>query len=533
MANNLSIPTIERSKVADNSLTPRWLEWIDGVCERIGDAINPILVKEARQALKSRQFIVTFSILLLAALAWTIIGSLSMMPQIYTSPSAPRMLTGYYFVLAVPMLLVVPMAAYRSLESEIEDGTLELLSISALGPWQIVLGKLASAMLQMALYFVALFPCVAYAYNLRGVDLPTTLLILGILLVSALILTIGSLFMAAISSSRSGRITSLFVIAATLLVAQWWLGLVVIDLITNGNPLSSDELVFALAATVAISVSVGTLLLTAAAAQLTPESENRSTKIRLAMLQIGGVLVGVELLAILTLGRNAIDWIVIFSLGVSLLWAVVGSMMAAESPIQTPRIRRELPQSLFARSTLTWLTPGPATGLIFAIVNIALLTTVTCGCIQIARTRLALNTGGPSNWQWFFATYAAYLTGFLVLVRGIVALIRTKSHPRAEIGLVTLIASAMLFAAVPYAIELHQNDYREFSYSLTQITNWAWTLQETIEGNLSTSAIMILATLAGIGFLGSLVSSAHLTLPRRIATPDRVLKEKQEVRAGV
>ena len=125
------------------------------------------MVKETRQALKSRQFVITFSVLLFAALGWTIVGSLSMMPQIYNTPSAPRMLIGYYIVLAIPMLLVVPLAAYRSLEGEIDDGTLELLSITTLSPWQIVLGKLASAMLQMLLYFVALFPCVAHPFQLR------------------------------------------------------------------------------------------------------------------------------------------------------------------------------------------------------------------------------------------------------------------------------------------------------------------------------------------------------------------------------
>ncbi len=92
------------------------------------------------------------------------------------------MLIGYYLVLAVPMLLVVPLAAYRSLEGEVDDGTLELLSVTALSPRQIVSGKLASAGLQMLLYFIALFPCVAYAYTLRGVDLPTLALLMGMLI---------------------------------------------------------------------------------------------------------------------------------------------------------------------------------------------------------------------------------------------------------------------------------------------------------------------------------------------------------------
>ncbi|MEE2936581.1 MAG: ABC transporter permease subunit, partial [Planctomycetota bacterium] len=201
--------TISATQVEDSGPVPQkghWLDRIDRACERIGDSLNPILVKETRQALKSRQFVTTFSVLLFAALGWTVVGSLSLMPQIYTSPSAPRLLIGYYVVLAIPMLLVVPLAAYRSLEGEIDDGTLELLSISTLSPWQIVLGKLASAMLQMVLYYVALFPCVAYAYTLRGVDLPTTLLIMALLIAAAVMLTILSLFFAPLARSRTGRI---------------------------------------------------------------------------------------------------------------------------------------------------------------------------------------------------------------------------------------------------------------------------------------------------------------------------------------
>ena len=40
---------------------------LEKLLARIGDRLNPILVKEARQALKSRQFTVTFSLLLFGA----------------------------------------------------------------------------------------------------------------------------------------------------------------------------------------------------------------------------------------------------------------------------------------------------------------------------------------------------------------------------------------------------------------------------------------------------------------------------------
>ena len=54
------------------------LERLDAWCEKWSDRFNPILVKETRQALKSRQFVITFSLLLFAALSWTIVGTFSL-----------------------------------------------------------------------------------------------------------------------------------------------------------------------------------------------------------------------------------------------------------------------------------------------------------------------------------------------------------------------------------------------------------------------------------------------------------------------
>ena len=99
---------------------------------QIGEQLNPILVKEARQAMKSRQFTVTFTLLLVFGWLWSIVGVATQMPNVYYVPTGLYMLVGYYFILAAPLLLVVPFSAYRSLASEREDGTYELLSISTL-----------------------------------------------------------------------------------------------------------------------------------------------------------------------------------------------------------------------------------------------------------------------------------------------------------------------------------------------------------------------------------------------------------------
>ena len=115
-----------------------FLSSLEVTLEQLGEQLNPILVKEARQAMKSRQFMVTFTLLLICGWLWSIIGVAVSMPSIYWAPTGMFMLIGYYFILAAPLLLVVPFSAYRSLASEREDGTYELLSISTLNARQIV-----------------------------------------------------------------------------------------------------------------------------------------------------------------------------------------------------------------------------------------------------------------------------------------------------------------------------------------------------------------------------------------------------------
>ena len=60
------------------------------VCQRVADWLNPILIKEARQSLKSRQFIITFFLLLAASCVWTIFGVVINAPDVYYVPDGRK-----------------------------------------------------------------------------------------------------------------------------------------------------------------------------------------------------------------------------------------------------------------------------------------------------------------------------------------------------------------------------------------------------------------------------------------------------------
>ncbi|MEM8680202.1 MAG: ABC transporter permease, partial [Planctomycetota bacterium] len=85
------------------------------VLDRISDHVNPILVKESRQALKSRQFVITFSLLLICCWGWSLLGVALRSPQIAYIPGGRFMLAGYTVIQLFPLVVIIPFAAYRSL----------------------------------------------------------------------------------------------------------------------------------------------------------------------------------------------------------------------------------------------------------------------------------------------------------------------------------------------------------------------------------------------------------------------------------
>ena len=138
-----------------------------------GDWLNPILVKETRQALKSFQFTITF--VLRAG------GVLDRDDRRRGDHWAADFLRGRRRHAAAcgttrfwrfRWRSSCRYAAFRSLAAEREDNTYDLLSITTLKPRQIISGKLGSSVVQMGVYFSAITPCLAFTYLLRGIDLP-------------------------------------------------------------------------------------------------------------------------------------------------------------------------------------------------------------------------------------------------------------------------------------------------------------------------------------------------------------------------
>lgn len=503
-----------------------WLARLDQFAEHSSDILNPILVKEARQALKSRQFSITFSLLLAAAWGWTLYAIRAGDPGIYYVPSGKSFLFGYYFVLAIPMLVVVPIAAHRSLASEVDDGTLDLLTVTNLSPLQIIFGKLASASLQMMLYFVVLLPCVAFAYVLRGVDVLSIAAIIGVTISVGFVLTLVGLFLASLPRGRTGQLTMLIIMIVLVGIAIPSMISIAQQMIFT-NVFAEGIKSFAIFSLMAIllTISFGLLLLRTAAAELSPPSENRSTPIRWALLGFQTTVLGCLTFTFMTSGRN--DPILILAIFAgTIFWVVIGALMVGEGTALTPRVRRDLPGSFLARSMLTWWTPGPATGLVFSVT--ALIT--FCVYLLMVRVLAAPITANTTFVPTidplpYFFTLIGYAMLALTLTRLAMKLVRLHSNTHPSVSLAVLVIVIGSLALIPYAIGLLLNDYRTFSWNYGQLTNSFWTLATLESGSLPELAPYLVFAIGGISWLIALATTGQRALPLRVATPARVQEE--------
>lgn len=519
------------AKAPAKSLLVRSEEFLD----YLGDFLNPILVKEARQAMKSRQFSVTFSLLLILGWLWTVGFIAYWNVSLYYQSYGAYSLSVYYVVLTIPMLIVIPFSTFRSLASETEDGTFELMSITTLSARQIVVGKLASAVLQMLVYYSALAPCIAFTYLLRGVDIVTIGMILIHTFLGSVLLSSLGLVAATLSRSRMWQVLVSVVLIMGLLFCAWIANYTVLALLfVGGANLAIDQAWFwaTNGAIVSFMAAFSVLFLFVAAAQITFASENRSTPIRWVLVVIQLLLIGwmVQLWRVVPSDR-ADYFLVTMECLAGIFWMVCGAILTGETAELSPRAKRNLPQSLLGRSLLTWFNPGSASGYTFSVLNLAgvLLTYLSI----VVVTHAIGDQRAPPDWEWMFTGMAilGYVAGYLGIVRLCVpAARRFTAVPMVTVFLMHVVV-ALMGIFIPMAILSIQYNLSayDFAYSPLQLTNWWWTLFELLWNGTSgpVSGYIPLAVLAigGLIFLVNLADASVEVEKVRTVAPQRVLED--------
>lgn len=264
---------------------------LDQFGERLADSVNPIIVKEVRQGLRTRVFWIFFSLMLIACLFISLVffaendglGERSGQPAFIA----------YFVCLALVQFFVIPYTAYRSMAREAEDETWVLLTLTGIGPRRILAGKLGSSVLQGSLYASAATPFLLFSYFLNGIDLPTIIVGVCVSIAYQVFLVAVSVSLATLAESRIVRALLHFVLLGVLLQG---LGMGIAGSVAIGEfaqKVSSSAAFWITALSFFFGMlTTGLLLFEAAAARLSLPTEDYARGPRLAYIAqfIGALL---------------------------------------------------------------------------------------------------------------------------------------------------------------------------------------------------------------------------------------------------
>jgi len=503
-----------------------------------GDWLNPILVKETRQALKSSQFFITFVLVLASCWIATFAVVSWIGPRIFYSADGGSLLAWYFGILSLPLIVVVPLAAFRSLTAEREDNTYELLSITTLKPRQIISGKLGSSIAQMAVYFSVFAPCLAFTYLLRGVDIPTIAMLLLFAFFWSLGLSMIGILLATLTEQRFAQVFILVAFVAGLIgmfflscqlgaaagfygrAVAWGVG-------------SEFWMVVAMMAT--FYVTFFALAYFAAAGLITFTSENRSTPLRICMIVQQTAFIG-WVAYFWLLSDYAQEALFAGACFAGIYWYAMGTMLTAERPGISQRIRRRLPQSFFGRMFFTWFNPGPASGYIFVIANITslaiLLLLASWFSDNFSTTRA--RGGWPSVDVMTYLIVIGW--GYIVAYLGVGLLIIGALRKVATVTMLACVLIHLLLLlggfGIPYAIKAMSLKMRESEYSFIQITDPFYSLAHVGDGGVFTDALVIAIIVPGVAICVLLLNMPSVIRELRVvreAAPARVIEDEAEL----
>jgi hypothetical protein len=351
--------------------------------ERLDDAINPVLLKELRQAVRGR-FVISALVISLFAESVTVagmyvIGRLSSF-RLDSAPLGPQTFSSLFGVIFFACMLLVPLYCGLRMAAERADTSSDLMYITTIAPLTIVMGKVLSVGAFAALLFGGAAPFLAFAFVLRGLDLMPCLLALVIGFLVILTEAALALFIGALPITRAFKaVLGLMIVGSAFLFSIGGMSMLMAGIRFGASGPSSSPPGF-LGAFLSFALTIGTIavvLIVLTTALLTPPAANRALPIRVMLTVLWGVTLyfGISAAVTTRLGAPLLwwAWTQIATAGLVLFSAV------GERETWGKRIARTIPRSQFGRVVAFLFYSGAAGGILW----VAMMLGATVGVVAI------------------------------------------------------------------------------------------------------------------------------------------------------
>jgi hypothetical protein len=347
--------------------------------QSVGDWINPIVVKELRQAVQSRFVVAAILGLLSIQLSAIGIYLFTTRSSILEIDAGRQVFLLLYGILLFISMLFIPLYAAIRLVAERTDSNVDLLFITTIKPRSIIAGKLLTSIILTVLIFSACLPFMAFTYFLRGIDLPSIFVVLAIGFGIVIGCTQLSIFVAAIPLNRVSKIIlglvelwllfTIFVAAMAAVNRLFQIGV--------GSRFGDWNFWQAVIAFLSFGVFVSGTFFVLSIALITPHAANRALPVRLFITSAWGSLLVVALI---------ISWFDKDHDAVSIWMAILCPVFAtalfagvSERDRLGRRVLRSVPKSRLKRALAFFFFSGSANGVLWASTGICLTLALAWG----------------------------------------------------------------------------------------------------------------------------------------------------------
>jgi hypothetical protein len=339
--------------------------------DKLSDAVNPIVVKELRQAVQGKFVTATLFFLLLIQLGAIAVYVLTRDDLREDFRAGRDMFMILHGILLTVALVFVPAYSAIRLAAERSDANVDLLFISTIRPVSIIGGKLFCALVLSFLIFTACLPFITFTYFLRGLDLPSMFAALA--LDFFVVLAYGQLGIvtACLPTNRVLKAIAGIILLGSLPFAFAYTMFASYGILSAGvgGRLGTWDFWRTVGAFAAVYVPIIATLFAISVAFVSPPSSNRALPVR-ACISAAWLLTGVGMAAISHFdgsGEPVSAWIVFQTLLLSTALFVAVS----EREELGRRVRRAIPTRLALRLPAFFLFSGAASGLSWVLLLLA------------------------------------------------------------------------------------------------------------------------------------------------------------------
>jgi len=333
------------------------------IVNKINDNLNPILVKELRQATNGKSI---FSLMVLFIVVMFIILVIQLMMNEYNMDAGQEMFEMLLIILSSTLLCVIPFQQANMFFSERSSKTMELLYSSTITPFKILLGKYLSINTLALQFYCLALPFMTISYLLRGIDVFNILLYCILLFLAMQPVLAFSIFAASLKISKV--LFNLMMSAA--LVGYFALCSGLYSFLNYSQGLYSNKVLIILSAFTFLALQVIWFFIFLSVCVLSAPSSNRALPIR---IYIGACFfLDITILIIINVFYPYMDIFENFAIGVSFVFFILGlaGMLIAsnERYVYNYRLLYKIPKSIFKRMIVFPFFSGLVNGVLFSVI---------------------------------------------------------------------------------------------------------------------------------------------------------------------